>query len=530
MRVCRLDQEGKLQNIILHSPKTQNKARYKDSGVDAFDLPTTITPVQKNTLKNPYTPHTGDIVYTSDHLPVRLTEEALSNANSITYQTDHSGMQAKIYQSSWLTTSYFNDKVKCMLEKTIQYEGICWPTDLLHDQNGVFVGILVPEAKGYQLKQQLMSQQGLERNFPDWNKYNLVHLVNTILDKIIYLQKRNVLFGIINPSSIFVEDEDHVYFADMDTYQIEGYPILTHEKIMQPPELQNADGHFRLYTHQQDNYEIALLVFMLLMPGKFPYNKGRNKSISESIQKMTFAFNYKQHGEEHGAREYFGLWRFAWSHLGNDLKQAFYYTFQHDQPFSIPEKRKNAKFWKENVKALEEDLKNPYDKESLRMFPQTFKRFKGTETIQCIKCGINHPKFYYKYPEKRICNSCLARPSTTYFTCRTCRKDFYYDLFTLFKYEKLVEEKNFSMPTHCPYCRQDKAECPECKKLVPIFHMNKKGICFDCAKKVVQEYPCAGKCGRTIKLTRGDIDFYSEKQMQLPKYCKICKEKRRRQY
>ena len=37
-----------------------------------------------------------------------------------------------------------------------------------------------------------------------------------------------MILGLINPGAIFVKDKDHVYFAEMDTYQIEGYPILSY--------------------------------------------------------------------------------------------------------------------------------------------------------------------------------------------------------------------------------------------------------------------------------------------------------------
>ena len=423
LRVYRLDREGKLRNCRLSEFKVVPPA-------DAFVLTDQISPVKNVVRKSQIVPKKGDIAYTSKHQLIRLEDEFLSNPQSITYQTDWHGVQAKIYQAQWLSISYFEDKAKRMLEKPIHCEGICWPIDLLYDTNGEFVGVLVPAAEGYQLKQQLMSQQGLEKNFPEWDRRNLTHLTKVILDKIIYLQDRNIVFGLINPGAIFVKDENSVYFAEMDTYQIEGYPILSYERVMQAPELQDTSEGMRLYTKQEDNYEIALLVFMLLMPGKFPYNKGNNKNISESVKKMSFAFRYGKQNEEHGAREYFGLWRFAWSHLGYELKQAFYYTFQNGQAFSTPEKRRDARFWQKKVEELERELIDPYDKESLKIFPRTFKRYSGTKTIKCIRCGIEHPDFYYKFPEKKICNSCLGQPSQTHFVCKSCGKSFYYDVGT----------------------------------------------------------------------------------------------------
>lgn len=530
LRIYGLDEYGKLINYKPISEETYRSQNLSEK--ETFSLSESIYPIKKRNRISLNIPHSGEKVYTSNKELVILGDEFISNSQSITYQTNIEGIQAKIYQPQWLNISYFEDKIKRMLEIQIKCKGICWPIDLLYDINGEFIGMLVPKAEGYQLKQELLSQQGLSNCFPDWNRKDLTHLTKIILDKIVYLQDRNILFGLINPGAIFVKDSDHVYFTEMDTYQIEGYPILSHERVMQAPELQDVSEELRLYTKQQDNYGIALLIFMILMPGKFPYNKGKNKTISESIKNMSFAFRYGRHIEEHGAREYFGLWRFVWSHLGNDLKQSFYYTFQHDKAFSTPERRKDAHYWLKIIRSLEHELDNPYDKESLKIFPNTFKRFSGSNTIKCIKCGIEHPDFYYKYPEKKICNSCLGQPSQTYFVCKTCNKRYYYDFGTLFKYEKLVEKKAFSMPTHCPYCRSDKRKCVSCNLMFPAYRINDDGMCFDCAKKarerIAKRYYCS--CGREIVLTQGEVDFYMKKFGNLPKRCKQCKSSSRNWY
>ena len=532
LRVYLLDEYGKIRNCKLPAKTDQINSISTMPHADAFEMPSEIHPVKKVIRKTNYVPGKGGKVFDSNMKPVILGDEFISNPQSITYHTNITGLQAKIYQASWLTISYFEDKAKKMLSNPIRYDGICWPIDLLCNSEGEFVGILVPAAEGYQLKQQLMSQQGLAEHFPDWNRRNLVHLTNVILDKIVFLQDRNILFGLINPGAIFVKDEDHVYFAEMDTYQIEGYPILSHERVMQAPELQEANKGMRLYTKEQDNYGVALLVFMLLMPGKFPYNKGNNKDITESIRNMAFAFRYGRQGEEHGAKEYFGSWRFVWSHLGNELKQAFFYTFQKGQLYSAPDKRRNARFWQKTVQALETELANPYDKESLQILPRTFKRYSGTKTIKCNKCGIEHPIFYYRYPEKKICNSCLGQPSETHFVCKSCKKSFYYDFGTLFKYEKLVETKSFSMPTHCPYCRSDRRKCVSCGHFVPAYRLNDDGICYECAKaareRISKRYYC--KCGNQITLTQGQYDFYMKKFGRLPQKCDQCRANRHSVY
>lgn len=526
IQIYGLNQDGKLDNYRTNK-KEKYKVQNKLSDIDKFSLSTKMETISRVVRKSQVAPQKGEIVYTQQGTPIVIGDEFCSNPQSITYQTDKKDLQVKIYQASWLNISYFEDKARKMVEKHIECEGICWPIALLYNAQGEFVGILVPSAEGYQLKQELMSQHGLERNFPEWNRKNLTHLTKVILEKIVYLQDRNILFGLINPSTIFVKDENTVYFTEMDTYQIEGYPILSHEQVFEAPELQDEKEKLRLYSKQEDNYGIALLVFMILLPGKFPYSKGKNRTISESIKNMDFVFNYGTHGEEHGAKELFGLWRFAWSHLGNNLKQAFYNTFQKGKLYSYPNARKDAGFWKEKVGELERELISPYDKESLKIFPCTFKRFSGTKTIKCIKCGIDHPIFYYKYPEKQICNSCLGKPSSTHFVCKSCGKSFYYDFATLFKYERLVETKDFHMPTHCPYCRSDKRKCVRCGKMVPAYRINEKGMCYDCSvqerERIVKVYPC--RCGNNeIRLTQGEVDFYMKKFGRLPQRCKQCRD------
>ena len=534
IRLYRLDNNGHVQGIYNKSYSEKSKENKTRLYIpkEAFELPTEITSFYPIVFKSNQIPATGDTVYNSKNTPIELRGEFLSNPQSITYQTNTENYQAKIYTKEWLSVSYYRDKVKKMLNHPIKMDGICWPVDLLFNNQKEFVGILVPKAEGYQLKQDVMSQVGLEKNFQGWDKRSLVHVTKNILQKVGYLQDRNVILGLINTSAIFVKDVDHVYLTEMDTMQIEGFPILSYEKVMQPPELQDSKQELRLYTKQQDNYEIALLTFMLLMPGKFPYNKGKNKSVSDSVKNMNFAFHYGGNRySEHGAHEYFGLWRFVWSHLGNDLKKSFYETFQKGQLYSKPEDRRDAKFWFGKVRNLEEELKSPYDVESLKLFPRTFKRYSGTETITCKKCGIAHPKFYYKYPEKRICNSCIGKPSDMHFVCKSCQMEYYYDYSTLFKYEKLVVTKGFEMPTHCPYCRSDKDKCKSCGAMVPTYRLNSEGLCPDCAKKkkemIVRKYNCSD-CGREIKLTQGEVDFYYNKGWSIPSRCSKCRDKRKK--
>ena len=78
----------------------------------AFNLPRQMTPIKEVVRKSRSVPGQGGVVYDSRRQPVKLRDEFLSNPQSVTYQTDLRGTQAKIYQAAYLRVSYFEDKVK----------------------------------------------------------------------------------------------------------------------------------------------------------------------------------------------------------------------------------------------------------------------------------------------------------------------------------------------------------------------------------------------------------------------------------
>lgn len=153
LRVYGLDDEGKLES---YRPPMKEKRQTvfsdREDNLDRYGLPNKIVPINRVAFRSPSVPAERDSVYDSSRRSVLLGSEFSSNPQSITYQTNISGMQAKIYQKEWLQISYFKDKAERMIRTPLNMEGICWPTDLLYNANGEFVGILVPKAEGLQSK------------------------------------------------------------------------------------------------------------------------------------------------------------------------------------------------------------------------------------------------------------------------------------------------------------------------------------------------------------------------------------------
>lgn len=503
-------------------PGHQQKQYASNHAADAFTIATIpermrVTPI---ILKESIT--LGSTVFNSSNEEVTLIKQEIVNPNSITYSTNIPGVWAKIYHQNALTT-FLEEKNKRMLSKKVKYKGLCWPVDMLRDADGQFVGTLVPSAKGEPLHLAVFKQAKLQNYFPNWDKKDLCELTVTILRVIQYLHSMNILMGCINPAAIRVVSKDDVYFVDTDNYQVEGFPTLVYNISFTPPELQGR----RLYLckKENENYAIAVLVFMLMMPGKTPYTANPNKSVQESIAEKVFPFS---NGTIHGDHAMPGMWRFMWSHM-TPLKDPFFNTFQKDAKYERPEDRRTVNNWVGTILRFKEELEAPVDPESLKLYPRTFKKGRNDTFYTCRKCGVAHPEFYFNrkyFEEYRICNSCIDRRSEVSFTCKACGKTLYYTNRTaLFHASKKRSDSDWKDQKYCRDCKNKTLQCIDCGEIKPYYYL-RNGRCSSCNDKVYSWATCRD-CGNSFTITVGEHESIRAKGFSDPVRCKSCRDKRK---
>ena len=185
----------------------------------------------------------------------------------------------------------------------------------------------MPEARGKELQKSLFIKKLLEKNFPTWRKRDTVELCITILQKIKYLHDRNIIMGDINPANILVVSPKEVYFVDTDSYQIEDFPCPVGTINYTAPEIQRRHFSGFLRTKGNENFAVATLLFMIMLPGKPPYSQQGGEDPISNIIKMDFSYPF---GDNSNKKTPDGPWRYIWSHLTYDLKKAFYNTFRID--------------------------------------------------------------------------------------------------------------------------------------------------------------------------------------------------------
>lgn len=142
----------------------------------------------------------------------------------------------------------------------------------------------MPQAHGVELSRSVFMPMLLQSKFPSWTRKDTIQLCLTILDKIRYLNDRRVILGDINAANSPWCPLTQVYFVDCDSYQIEGYPCPVGTANFTPPEVTGRGGFAILRTQEMENFAIATLLFMIMLPGKPPYFSGWREFASREHQ------------------------------------------------------------------------------------------------------------------------------------------------------------------------------------------------------------------------------------------------------
>jgi len=117
-----------------------------------FKWTTNPAPVGRAVRVPNHLPTMGEKVYAKYNGTVLYLKKALMTDHiSVTYATNYTNYFAKVYVLDVLQLDMLENKANRMLQEKIEIPGVCWPVDMLTDNNGCFVGILVPASQGVQL-------------------------------------------------------------------------------------------------------------------------------------------------------------------------------------------------------------------------------------------------------------------------------------------------------------------------------------------------------------------------------------------
>lgn len=461
-----------------------------------------------------------------------IKKKQMVSNGATSYSTNIPNIWVKIYDNAVLT-SVKRDKIKLMLSKSISSEGICWPISCAYDSDNVFRGYFYQAPSGEPMHLSILKEAGLLSCFPSWTRKELAELLRTILQKIVYLHDRGVIIGSLNPAAIRIVDSKTIYWIDTDTLQVEDYFASDLNLSFRPPEHIGQKVFYA--TLDSDYFVVAELIFMIMMLGKSPYGEGIISNPEELLRQQRFLYANR---ENHSSGVLPGANRVMWSHL-TQFKDPLYQVLQKGGRNNAIGTRLNDRFWLGIITKYVEALKQPFDPESVKMYPRTFKRHPDMRFVRCDYCGVEHPEFFYrkqtrKFPdtlrEFHICDICFDAKSDVSYTCEDCHKVYYYTNETaIYHRRQRAANQDWKKQRHCDDCKRKVLLCSECKKPFPYYQL-RDGRCHTCNESwrntTYRRIYCKD-CGNYFDFTNGEREYLQKKGYSDPTRCKNCRDRKK---
>ncbi len=340
--------------------------------------------------------------------PVRLSRLLGEGGEGRIYLVEGQDLACKVYFPDRVTEDK-RKKLFLMLEKPVRQEGVCWPLDMVDTAGGRFAGYLMERAQGVPMQRGMFLKQLLMQHFPTWTRKHLVELALTVLLKIQFLHRNNVLLGDISPLNILISSEKAVYFVDTDSFQVGDYPCPVGTVTFTPPELQGKNFATFLRRPEHEYFAVATLLFMILLPGKPPYSMQGGGNPGENIMKQEFSYPFRSNTN---GKTPLGPWRFIWSNLPYRTKESFYECFAQGKRYA-PED------WINVLEGYRSDLAKGHVSDEI--FPTTLKKINEHAVIKfgakdlyevliCPRCSGKFSSRKRQASEKRaelLCPECI---------------------------------------------------------------------------------------------------------------------------
>ena len=131
-------------------------------------------------------PAAGDLVFietANSRVALQLGSLLGEGGEGSVYEIEGAENQVvKIFHKTHRTT-HRKAKLEILVEHALRAEGIGFPTGLITNADGAFVGYSMPKASGKELQATIMRPARFRRVYPNWTKADLVDVCISFLEK-----------------------------------------------------------------------------------------------------------------------------------------------------------------------------------------------------------------------------------------------------------------------------------------------------------------------------------------------------------
>lgn len=470
--------------------KFDRNTKYKEDKKSTFDKKTQFkfslpkNPKLNDRQLNPKAiPVIGSFIYDNKGNKHKLLKQMGRTGGEGSVYLTNTKYICKIYKKEKVT-KFREEKIKLLIQHTIKVQNVCLPEYIIYNNNKEFVGYLMPQARGSEIKTSIFIPPLLKQKFPHWNRLHLAKIALNILQKIEKLHRHNIILGDINPSNILLNSENDIYFIDTDSFQVENYPcsvgmVPYTRKIHHGERYENY-----LRTKDDDIFAISTLVFQLMLPGKLPYSFSGGGSEKENMKPENFPYKCYDGAGYKNAPD--GQWVYIWSHLPYKLKLLFCRIFKKNEKVSLNDLIEQMKSY---IYQLEQGH------QTKDIFPLTYKQVDDDGNV--------------------------LKDDFSEFFCKTCGNKFAIPNQTI----KDFKAKGWQLPTKCDVCRKikdpDLKKCTSCGRKFKDKYNN---LCKDCRGVNIK----CNSCNSLFFFSDGEKSFYDKKGISYPKKCKHCRENKKK--
>ena len=161
--------------------------------------------------------------------------------------------------------------------RTGRHVSICWPRSILFDDHNRIVGFLMPriDMKRHRELFRICNPSTRRVEAPEFSWAYLVAAAENISIVVDSIHTAGYVVGDMNESNFFISSNARASIVDCDSMQVSTssnvYRCTVAKAEYLAPELHHADLCSCIRTKAEDNFALAVLIFLLLMEGVHPF-------------------------------------------------------------------------------------------------------------------------------------------------------------------------------------------------------------------------------------------------------------------
>jgi DNA-binding helix-hairpin-helix protein with protein kinase domain len=182
-------------------------------------------------------------------------------------------------------------------EKARGHASIAWPAELVMDEQGGFLGFLMPGIDTH-ITRKLVDVYNVSSYPKGLTWADLLLVARNLAVALAALHHKGYVVGDLNESNLLVASNDLITFVDCDSMQVRDgatgqvFRCPVGKGEYSPPDLQGVSFASVDRTPESDAFALAVMISQLLLLGRHPFAGGNSPQVEDNIrQQDSFLLN-----------------------------------------------------------------------------------------------------------------------------------------------------------------------------------------------------------------------------------------------